>query len=35
MKLQDYKKFTTVITLKDLDGFSQELIDSVTEILNR
>lgn len=24
-----------VITLKDLDGFSQELIDSVTEILNR
>lgn len=24
-----------VITIKDLEGFSQELIDSVTEILNR
>ena len=24
-----------VITLKDLDGFSQELIDSVKEIVNR
>ncbi len=24
-----------VISLKDLEGFSQELIDSVTEILNR
>ena len=24
-----------VITLKDLEGFSQNLIDSVTEILNR
>jgi hypothetical protein len=24
-----------VITLKDLEGFSQELIDSVTELLNR
>ncbi len=24
-----------VITLKDLEGFSQDLIDSVTEILNR
>ena len=24
-----------VITLKDLDGFSQELIDSVNELLNR
>lgn len=24
-----------VITMKDLDGFSQVLIDSVTEILNR
>ena len=24
-----------VINLKDLEGFSQELIDSVTEILNR
>ena len=24
-----------VINLKDLDGFSQELIDSVNEILNR
>lgn len=24
-----------VITIKELEGFSQELIDSVTEILNR
>jgi hypothetical protein len=24
-----------VISLKDLEGFSQDLIDSVTEILNR